>query len=266
MKPHDFNNYRAFIRHKIKENGRLRGYQKQLADVAGCQSSFLSQVLNSHVQLTPDHGAALAGFWTLEDAEAEYFVGLINRERASSPQLRRMIDNRLGELKAGNEDLGMRFSKGHTLTLEHELKYYSRWYMAAVHMCITIRSCRTAKQIAEKLRMPQNVVQSALTALEEINLAEQTTSGWVPTETNIHLPRRSSLNITNHIVWRHLVLNRIQENDPDDIHYTAVHTLSHRDFDKFKKTVFELIETLRAIVDPSPEEEVVCFTLDCFKF
>ncbi|MDQ3232688.1 MAG: hypothetical protein M3Q07_12790 [Pseudobdellovibrionaceae bacterium] len=92
-------NYRDIIRGKIRDHSRKRGYQTQLAKFAGCQVSYFSQVLKGQVQLTPDQAAALCEVWNLADLEAEYFLTLVNFERAGSPQLQQRLRTQLEKLR-----------------------------------------------------------------------------------------------------------------------------------------------------------------------
>ncbi|MGZ3712233.1 MAG: hypothetical protein ACXVBE_10770, partial [Bdellovibrionota bacterium] len=41
--------YRSFLRLVVAEEGKERGYRKRLADQAGCQPAYLSQILSGNV-------------------------------------------------------------------------------------------------------------------------------------------------------------------------------------------------------------------------
>ena len=58
------------------------GYQRQLSEAAGCHTSYLSQVLADKAQLTPDHAAGLAVFWQWNETASEYFLTMVQLERA----------------------------------------------------------------------------------------------------------------------------------------------------------------------------------------
>jgi len=55
--------YKDFLKIQIEENHEAYGYKSRLAKAANCQKSFLSQVLNSHIHLTPEHAVGLCQFW-----------------------------------------------------------------------------------------------------------------------------------------------------------------------------------------------------------
>ena len=78
--------YKRYMRQQIAAHGDVYGYKSRLAAAAGCQKSYLSQVLNGAHDLTLEHAAGLAAFWQLPRLDGEYFMELVNWARASSPR------------------------------------------------------------------------------------------------------------------------------------------------------------------------------------
>src|SRR5436309_16129314 len=90
-----YTSYKAYLIDRIEQNKDLRGYQSQLARAAGCQRSFLSQVLNGKFDLSREHAAELSRFWGLDPLETEYFIGLVDLARAGSGHLRKLTETKL---------------------------------------------------------------------------------------------------------------------------------------------------------------------------
>jgi len=124
----NFTDYKNLMREKIKENQHVRGYQTSLAKGAGCQRSFISQCINSHIHITPDHAAGLGKFWGFDEDESEYFLELVNYARSGSKQLKSIIKRKLGRLKKKQEDLSQRYKKPRVTIGENEARYYSTWF------------------------------------------------------------------------------------------------------------------------------------------
>ena len=61
----------------------------------GCQKSFPLQVLNSTPEISPDHAIQLCEFWSLPDAEADYFIDLVHLARAGSKVRQRYLMRRI---------------------------------------------------------------------------------------------------------------------------------------------------------------------------
>jgi len=77
--------YRSFLLSVVEDPEKTRGYRKRLADEAGCQPSYLSQMLKGSVELTLEQAERLCGFWKLDELEAEIFLNLVLMGRAGSP-------------------------------------------------------------------------------------------------------------------------------------------------------------------------------------
>src|ERR1700722_8117600 len=103
--------YKDVLHTQIAANRDRRGYRSELAQAAGCQLSFLSQALHSHVHLTPDHAAGLATFWGFDHDERDYFLELVNLARAGSQVLKKILLKRLEEIKDRHENLARRYKK-----------------------------------------------------------------------------------------------------------------------------------------------------------
>ncbi|MBI3558478.1 MAG: DUF4423 domain-containing protein [Deltaproteobacteria bacterium] len=257
--------YKEVLRKKIEENPGERAYKSSLAAAAGCQLSFLSQVLHAEVQLTPDHAMGLAVHWGLNEDEREYFMGLVQHSRAGSKLLKSALEKKLDAIRARQENLSQRYKKPSLSPGERETLYYSAWHWSAIHILITIPRFQSASAIAERLSLPQSVVEQALITLESMGLALKRGKHWVASQADIHLPKESLLNSIHHANWRNRAISDSQTRSKESIHYTAIHSLSRADFEQVKGLILNLIDSTRKIVGPSKEEELISVCLDCFK-
>jgi uncharacterized protein (TIGR02147 family) len=259
-----FQDYKAYLRFKISENRLYKAYQSKLAEKMGCQRSFLSQVLNSHVQLTPDHASGLAEFWGLSQDETSFFTDLVLLARAAKPAWKEVIKSRMKRLKEKQETPTDRF-EWPTLSSKGEEVYYSSWYWSAVHIAVSISRFKSAVEIAEHLRIPQPTVEHALKWLEQQKLVRKTKLGWDVSETQIYLPKSSPMVEMHHFNWRQRALDNIQRQDRASLHYSAVFALSESDFHKLKENIVSFLESANEVIGPSRAEELVCFNCDFFK-
>lgn len=260
-----FNDYKGFLRDKIKDNQGKRAYRSSLAAAAGCQLSFLSQVLHSEVHLTPDHAMGLAVFWALTEDGREYFMELVHHARAGSKLLKSEIEKKLTALRAKQENLSQRYKKPRLLPGERETLYYSAWYWSAIHILLTIPRFQSAHAVAERLSVPLAVVEHSLASLESMGLARRSGKHWVASQADIHLPKESLLNSIHHSNWRDRAVFDSQKRSDGGMHYTAIHSLSHADFEQLKDLFLQMIDRTRKIIEPSKEEELISVCIDCFK-
>jgi len=262
---YDYHEYRDFIRQRIDENHAVRGYQKKMAEFAGCKSSFFSQVLNTHVHLTPDHAAGLSAFWQFDAHETDYFIGLVNFARAQSKYLKKNVGDHLTALRKQRENITVQLKEPPRLNHDQEVIYYASWFYGAIHMIVGIAGYQSSEAIARKLKLSPSTVEHALEQLAQMHLVVKTPTGWSRINSKLHLPKDSSLTSVNHAGWRQLALCKLQERSDDDLHYTSAHSLGKKEFEKVKRLITDCIAKSREIIDPAPDEEVAVFLCDFFK-
>src|SRR5665213_82836 len=124
MRVTDCVDYRKLLEEKIKENSSVRGYQTKLAEAAGCQKAFISQILKGTANLSLDHGISLAQFWGFSETDTEYFLNLIQMERAGTQILRQYFSRQLKRLKVDDENIAHRFGWPRLDQKQDEALYY----------------------------------------------------------------------------------------------------------------------------------------------
>lgn len=100
MRVYDVLDYKSFLNEKILAHRREKGYKSKIAKAAGFTPSFLSQILHGHSDITADQAFKLACFWSLSDAETDYFLLLVDHARACTPALRHRISAKMRALRS----------------------------------------------------------------------------------------------------------------------------------------------------------------------
>jgi uncharacterized protein (TIGR02147 family) len=260
-------NYRDFLKEKIKEHQSVRGYQSRLAQAARCQRSFLSLVLSSEkAQLSRDQALGMADFWSLDASETEFFLCLVDLERAGTDRLKAHIEARMRELKKESANLTKRVQKqGKQQSSEMEAIFYSSWVWSAVHLLTTIPAFRTAKAIQKRLQLPMDTVLETLARLESMGVVEKKGDQWHATDFDIHLPRDSFMTETNHANWRRQATLDQQNKTQESLHYTSTFAVSREDAERMKEILLASVVKTRNMIPPSPSEEVFCLCVDFFR-
>lgn len=264
MAPLDFKDYKDYLRARIRQNSKTRGYQSKLALAAGCQKSFLSQVLNTNIHLTPDHAFGLLSFWQLPESQADYFMTLVHLARAAKPALRSHLSARLDQIRKQKANLAARFSAPTITPSEASLRYYSSWELGAVHMLLTTKSYKSSRDISKRLKLSEERTVELLTTLERMKLAKSSGQSWAATSTNIHLGKGSPLLGMHLGNWRQRALQSALSSRAETVHYSGLYTLSATDYETLISMVVEFIERTRQLVVDSPGEDLCCFNCDLF--
>lgn len=254
--------YKEFLQNQIASHKTEKGYRSRMAEAAGCKLSYLSQVLNGAVHLMPEHACGLAGFWGLSSIETQYFVDLVNYDRAGTKSLRNMLHERLKATRDAQQKLSTHIKSSSISDEASQKEYYSVWYTIAIHVLISIEKYQTVDAIAARLGLPLATVTTSLKTLEKLGRAALAGSKWKVKGPPIHLPRESPYFASHFLQWR--LRASLCPPQSDALHYTGIHSLSRADFAKIKDLLARTITSVHDLVKPSKEEDAVVFTCDLF--
>ncbi len=266
MSIYQYINYITFLKSKIKIGEKsIYGYRARLADSIGCQRSYLSQVLSEKTHFTLEHAIKVAKFWELNLTEEDYFINLVEYNRAGSQELKTFFLGKMNQIRSTQENLSKRIQKKEILPDEKASILYSSWNYLAVLILVTIPAFRTVSTIAKRLHQDEKLILSILQKLKNLELIHFSGDEWLPLENTIHVPKDSPYNSINHANWRNLAVQHAFSGNEGEVHYTSVCSLSKSDAELIKQYVLQLIDKSREIVSSSEEQEAYCLTFDWFK-
>lgn len=253
----------AYLKGHIADNRGVHRYKTQLAEAAQCQLSYLSQVLAEKVLLNADHAAGLSDFWKLSDSESEFFLDLVALARASTPRLKQKLLHRLEKAKQVASRLSSKIPPAER-HIAPGVSYYSAWYYTAVHILISIPGYQNENAIAERLGVSIPRVRQAIETLATLKLITRSSDKkWMLGTRSVHMDRESPLHPLHHTQWRLRAVDAI-ERQRDRVSYTGVHSISRADLDTLKEKLTDFLADARRLINPSPEEELVCLACDLF--
>jgi len=263
---YNFDNYKAYLSEIITQlAANDRSFRRRLCEHVQCQSSYLPQVLNGNPDFTLEQSMRLNQFLLHDKAESRFFICLVEKSRAGSSELRQYFDEQLAELKKVRFDLKKRLKETQEVSEHDQHRYYSAWFFSAIYVMLSIPHYQSAHVIATRLNLPESLVAEVLSFLETSGLVEVKADQYRVTKKRLHLERSSSFIQRHHINWRSQALQSAEKNLPEDMHFSSVIAMSVADYEKVKEVFVKAIEEARAIIRPSPEEEVFAITLDVFK-
>jgi uncharacterized protein (TIGR02147 family) len=252
--------YRVFLREYVQYPGSLRGLRKRLAESAGCQPAYFSQVLSGDSHLTPEQAEKLCAFWELPELETEYFFTLVLENRAGTTSLRSFLQRKREDIRKQFQDES--FRKPSLQKFEWAEKYYSHWIYSAVHILISVPSLQTAEDLARHLGRSLESVEMTLNELSDMKLAQCLEGRWLPLDSSLYAGDSGLHTELHHRNWRTHVTNIQGEPQPGEMRYTCVHSLSRADFLRVREMLREQIRQSRSLLEPSPSEMCACLMID----
>ncbi len=259
-----FDLYKELLRNLLtgaENRGRLAAASKAI----GCQRPYLSRVLLEDLHLTPDHAFNLAHFFKFTDPEREYFMALVEVERAASLEYRNFQKQKIVELKKKNQSLLERTGRPSLHVDPLGVNYFSSWLWSALHFLTAIPRFQTVSAMSSRLGINESVITSYLLQLQEKGLIEQHGEKWCyKSGGDFHAQKNTPLVLMHHQNWRQRAMLDAQDFQNDSLHFTAVQTLSQNDLEKIKNLFLNCITDASRIAGPSEPEECVAITCDFF--
>ncbi len=261
-------NYDTYVEYlKFISGGKARsGFWASVAKAADVNSAFISQIVTGKKHLSLEQAEKISRFLNLTNVETEYFLILIQKDRAGTHQLKKFFEKKILDFKEKYQsNIKSRLENFEELSESEQAAYYSHWIYSAVHIAITIPSLRNAKSISEFMNYDKNLIADALEYLNLVGLVKNNNGEYLPTKKMVHLSRQSNLIRQHHVNWRLKALNTIEFLKDENIHYSVVVSLSEKDFHLFKEKLIKLIKEFMSTVKDSPEEILSAFNFDFFK-
>ena len=269
-----FDDYKTYLKKRVDSEKDNWGLWAKLAKAANCQATYLSSAIKGKVHLTAEHILGISQFWKLSENETDYFLFLLEYNKAGTKELKNYFKNKIQKIKHEYENLGSRLKLPKLEIGARENIYYSAWYWSALHVIVSIPEYQTTHAIAHRLLLPIDFVEQALKELEKLDIVGFDGKKWKMKTADLHIPKNSLMIGIHHNNWRQkAVMNSTMSNfvmshssipHSNSVHYTAVYSLSKSDYQHLKDKMRDLIEHSRKLVAPSKEEELVCFTCDLF--
>ncbi len=261
-----YRDYKTYIRDWILEHpNRGHGMKVRLARAAGCQTSYLSQVLKGAPHLSGEQIESIAREMGLNDKETRYLYFLLLLARAGTTDLKKLISSELKAIEDDRKKLANRILEKVEIDPEVQALYFSSWVYAAVHLVATGRSIKEIPALANELGLSKAEFHRVVQDLKKMGVLTESAGKLKAGVVRIHLPSDSPHIVQHHTNWRLRALGDIGKRSKDAFHYSSVVTISKEDAEAIHARLLIEIESVRSIVEKSPEEKAYCFNLDFFR-
>lgn len=258
--------YKAFLKRALDlREAQGRGQRSLLAKAAKCHTAYVSQVLNGPAHFSLEQADRINRFLGHSPSESNFFLTLIQFNRAGTPTLRQHFQEQLQILAEKQLNLRDRLQATSRLSEEDHVKFYSSWHNAAVHVLVSVPGCNTAEGISRYLGLPLSVVQDTLAYLESVGLVTRTKGlQYGIGKSHLHLDASSPMISRHHTNWRLQALRSLEVPRASDLHYSSVITASVEDSIRIREVLVKAIEQIRPIVRASKDEGAFSYCLDFF--
>ena len=261
-----FGNYRSFLVSHIKSLPR-RGFgeAKKMAEHLGVSSTFLSHVLAGSKQLSLEQAHALTKYLGLNNLESEYFLCLVQKDRAGTKDLQDYFSRKLTELSNKSLNMAERLDVDKKMSETEKATFYSSPIYSSAHIfCATHKLGRTVDEVAKRFEIDRARANAVLRFLVESGMCIETEGRFQPSTQSTHL-EFGSPHLFKHISnWRLRAIQAAENLSEEELMYTVNVALSKKDYARLREDLAVFIKKFLEEVYPSPSEEIACLNLDWF--
>ncbi len=266
MNIYNYTSYKKFLSEYIKINSH-RGLISEIAKAAGCDRTYISQVLGGKADLLPDHVIRLSHFLLLDEPAADYLLHLLLKDRSASTEAKKKFELKLEKLRNTGLELSQQVKSkkdsNEISTEANKTNYYSNYFFQAIHLLTSIDEFQNIGAIAGRLNISESQVFQILRELEAMGLVVKERDKYYHSGKSFYLTGESPQIIPLHLNFRIEAVRRSQIRK--DIHFSNIFSVSKHDIDLLKTQILELIELHRKTVHKSGSETVAIFCCDFFE-
>lgn len=253
----NYSDYREYIEAKIKSKEFGRGGKAKMAEHLGCQPSFVSQVLKGKSSFSLEQGFKLNSFFKHNKLMEEYFVVLIEWDRAGTYELQKYFEGKKNELleKSKLVENQMDFDQ---LTEVDAMEYYSDWNAVLIRGLVDIPKYQKPEALKKKLKLSQGEWEKSLKFLLEKDLLQMDEKGHLKRGyARLHIKKGSPIakfvNITNRLQ----MLKTFDQVHYDSFQYACNMTLAESKLQEFRGRLVKLVSDLNAEIAEDHEAETM---------
>ena len=262
----EFISYKAYFQQKLLGfPNQGYGQRKKLAHYLGVSTTFVSQVFQGNKYLNLEQGCLVCEYLGLNELETEYFLKLVLIERAGSGKLKNQLNKEATKIRDQARRVASRLGVHRVLDDVDKAIFYSDWSMSAVRLLIGIDGYSSIEEVSNYLGLPRKTVSQEISFLVRVGLLVREGGTLKMGSSRTHLEQDSPFINSHHTNWRVKALDKLKDENPDKLHYSAPMTLGKKEAEKVRNVLLKSIESIGKLVDPSPNEELMCLNVDWFR-
>ncbi len=250
---------------KARPNGGY-GEFKCLAEHLRLGSVVISQIFKGARDLNEDQALQVCEYLNFTALETDYFLLLVQLERAGTHKLKTRIKQKIKEIVAKSQDLKSRLTQDVVLDLNASSTFYSNWFYCGLNLATSIKGYNDIESLAERFSLPRNLVKEVVDFLIKYGLCIEKSGKLDMGPSVTHLEAGSPLVSRHHTNWRLKGIEQMSSIDEGEIFYTGPCALSRDAVAEIRKKIVLLIEDFTKVASQSESQVLGCLNIDWFQY
>lgn len=199
----EFKDYRTFIHARFKEMPkRGHGQAFKLSQFLGVHSTLISQVLKGTKTFTLEQASQMTDFLGLNELETDYFLLLVQLDRAGNESLRNNLRRQLKAVSERAEKLTNRLKSQKQVSEEMRSTFYSDWTYSAVRLLTDVDNCQSIEGLSQRLGISTKTTRKIVAFLLQNGLCKEEKGEIKVGPSSTHLESTSPWVRLHHYNWR----------------------------------------------------------------
>lgn len=242
-----------------------RGVSK-LADELNVHPTFISKVLQGKAHFSMEQSIAFCQFAKLKADETEYFVDLVNHDRAGNHQAKQHFAMRLRRHRSLRKNLRERLESSRDLTSQDQWIYFESWLPQAIHALCQTKAMHTVETISQRLRIDPEAVQATTDKLIKMDLIRADGKTFISNADFIHTGKDSPFVKRLHLNWRQKTISDLlTRTDHEGMHFTGVATMDAATQEKIHSILVQSLEQAKSHIAVAPPKQIYALAIDFYE-
>ncbi len=261
----EHSDYKLYLKTYIAALPRKgRGEINRLANYLSVHPTLVSQVISGSKDFTAEQAYRLCGYLGLAPLESDYFILLVQVERAGTHDFKKYYKAKLEDLKKTSLQLSSRLAKHRSLTEQERAIFYSSWIYSAVRLFTSVGIGQTMENVALRFSLSRSAASEILIFLKDAQLCIEENGIYKMKEQHTHLEFGSPFLSRHHTNWRLKSVQRSEKLTGEELMFTSPLSISAKDFAKIREELMNTIKLTSKVIKDSPAENIACFNIDLF--
>jgi uncharacterized protein (TIGR02147 family) len=259
----NFNDTPSFLKAYIESLPKKGwGEVQRWATHLDVQSSYVSQALTGKRSLNVDQGIKLAQVIGLKGLELDYFILLIEKEKAGATEAKNYFTFKLGAVKKEATNLAKIVPRDKTLSETEKSVFYSSWIYSAIRLFCSLGEGKSIEEITARFSMRKDEAAEALQFLTRTGLLILSKNLYNPGARKTHLERESPYLARHRMNWHVKALTQLDRVREEELVYSAPFSISQKDFDKLKRELAAFVKSFVERVEKTEVEKMALLNID----
>src|SRR5690606_23592333 len=146
---------------------------KKLAEYLNVHTTYMSQVFHGDRLLNPEQAMYVAEYLGLTELETEYYIKLVQIERAGNDKLKRLLIKEAQKIKERSQQIRNRLTVDQIIPDTFKSVFYSDWYYSAIRLLTSIKGYQDIESISNYFNLPRFLVRDVTDFLLRAGLLEK---------------------------------------------------------------------------------------------